>query len=316
MKILFVTNMFPTKSNPVYGIFVQEQIEDIVSALNCKHDLYYINAKKKGKLMYLLSMIYLPIKAKFFNYDVIHIHYGISALFLLFFRSKSKVFLTLHGGDILSKQGKQLQVFLTKKILGKVDKVFILNREMEGIVNSLKVAYEILPCGVNTDFFTPVANSKSNKSFKLVLFPGNPLVEVKNYSLFEKTIQALIQKSNYTIEFQCIHNLSREGVRTLLNSADCLLMTSISEGSPQIIKEAICCGLPIVSVPVGDVKQMTESVPHCYVSDSYSPDELSGLVLKSFQGKGDAIRNAFINKNIYDSHSVTKRIIQNYNSTF
>src|SRR5207253_3876490 len=52
-----------------------------------------------------------------------------------------------------------------------------------------------------------------------------------------------------------LHNTSatREQVRLMLNAADCLLVTSLHEGSPNIVKEAMACNLPVVSVPCGDV---------------------------------------------------------------
>src|SRR5436853_567335 len=36
-------------------------------------------------------------------------------------------------------------------------------------------------------------------------------------------------------------------------AADCLLVTSDTEGSPNVVKEALCAALPVVSVDVGDV---------------------------------------------------------------
>ena len=69
--------------------------------------------------------------------------------------------------------------------------------------------------------------------------------------------------------------------------ADALLLTSVSEGSPQVIKEALACGLPIVSVDVGDVKERTDGVEGCYVASSRDPEELAGLLKTalSFDGR-------------------------------
>ena len=317
MKILFVTNMYPTKSHPTDGIFVKEQIEDLTRAINCEHDLYYINAKRKGKWNYLLSIFGIPLKILSKKYDIIHVHYGISALFLLFFKPRSPVYLTLHGSDIIERADNSWQVSITKKILRKVDKVFLQNQEMAEIVGKINKNFEIIPCGVNTDFFKPVVRrNEKDENFKIIVFPNSPSRGVKNFPLFQKVIQHLTESSTYRIEFKCVDNLSRAEVRDLFNTADCLLMTSLSEGSPQVIKEALSCGLPIVSVPVGDVKLMAAGVPHCYVSQTRSPEELSRLVQLSFakNGDGHAIRNAFISKGNYDHVSITKRLAENYDS--
>jgi len=42
------------------------------------------------------------------------------------------------------------------------------------------------------------------------------------------------------------------------SAADCLLHTSASEGSPNVIKEALACNLPIVATPAGDIEQLVE----------------------------------------------------------
>src|SRR5690606_32532834 len=245
-----------------------------------------------------LSVVSIPYKIRAVKYDIVHIHYVISALFLLFFKPKTKFYLTLHGSDILKNAGNSVQVFLKKRILKKVDKVFIQNKAMEELVRKFNKNCEIIPCGVNIDFFKPVhIRNNREKDTKLIVFPNSPSRAVKNYPLFQQVIQHLMETSTYKIEIRCVDNLSRAEVRDLFNTADCLLMTSISEGSPQVIKEALSCGLPIVSVPVGDVKQMVKNVPHCYVSKGCSPQELSSLVQLSLEGnKGSAVRNAFISK--------------------
>ena len=65
----------------------------------------------KGKWEYVRSVFSIYKKTKKNNYDIIHVHYGISGLFLLNPLQKLSVpvILTLHGGDILSEQGKNIQ---------------------------------------------------------------------------------------------------------------------------------------------------------------------------------------------------------------
>ena len=66
-------------------------------------------------------------------------------------------------------------------------------------------------------------------------------------------------------------------------------MTSLSEGSPQAIKEAMCCNLPCVSTPVGDVSVLLDGVKDSYVSKEHSADELAELVVKSLNGFGHGV---------------------------
>jgi glycosyltransferase involved in cell wall biosynthesis len=59
-----------------------------------------------------------------------------------------------------------------------------------------------------------------------------------------------------------------------MNACDVLLFTSMYEGSPNVIKEALACNLPIVSVDVGDVRERLEGVAGCAVRPD---DDLQGL---------------------------------------
>lgn len=306
--------MLPYPKSPTFGIFVKEQIDCLVEDFGVKAKTYFINAQEEGNLVYAKSVFKVAkILKNDKDIDIIHIHYGLSALFLMFFRPKKKIFITFHGSDILEKQGKYIQVLISKYVAKKADKIFILNDEMEAIMRHLKVPYEVLPCGVNADFFTPDDTvKKSDELSKLILFTGDPERGVKNYPLFKEVTEIVKTKSEFKISLACIHNMTRTQVREILNQADCLLMTSISEGSPQVIKEALACNVPVVSVPVGDVDVVTKDIPNCFVANTYDACELANLTIKAIGTTDAPIREAFINKNLYENKSVCQRIYQNY----
>ena len=313
-KVLYITNMYPHPKSINFGIFVKEQIDCLVEKFGVNAIIYFINAKERGSLEYLKSILKIfSILKKDKAIDTVHVHYGLSALFLLFFKPKAKVFITFHGADILKKQGHYIQVLLSKYIAKKADKVFILNQEMETIMKKLNVPYDILPCGVNTDFFTayeaPKPESRSNR---LILFSGDPNRVEKNYPLFKEVIDILKSKNNLVISFACIQDLTRFQVRDLLNQADCLLMTSISEGSPQVIKEALSCNLSVVSVPVGDVAIVVKDISNCFIASGYDPNELAELTNKAIMNNNPFIRETFLKKGVYENNSVCKRIFENY----
>ena len=64
-----------------------------------------------------------------------------------------------------------------------------------------------------------------------------------------------------------------------MNAVDALIMTSFTEGSPMVIKEAMCCNCPIVSVDVGDVKEVIDNTEVCYITD-YNTNQLAQAVDK------------------------------------
>ena len=89
------------------------------------------------------------------------------------------------------------------------------------------------------------------------------------------------------IELIELKGYNRQQVNILMCAANCLLMTSKTEGSPQVIKEAMACGLPIVSTNVGDVAERLKGLDGCFVAESRRPEEITRLLLKTldFNGK-------------------------------
>jgi glycosyltransferase involved in cell wall biosynthesis len=63
-----------------------------------------------------------------------------------------------------------------------------------------------------------------------------------------------------------LRGVSYDQVPIWLNASDVLLVTSHHEGSPTIVKEALACNLPIVSVPVGGIPQRIEKIEGCHLS--------------------------------------------------
>jgi glycosyltransferase involved in cell wall biosynthesis len=311
-KLLFVTNMYPTVNNPFFGIFIKEQIDALKKNHTFQEEIYFINGLYKSKLEYIKSIFTIPYIIVKNKPDIIHIHYGISGLFLLFYKPTIPVYLTLHGSDFLIHGSNKWQVWISKVIAKRVNKIFVQNQEMRDLGITINPNIEILTCGVDTDFFKPLDSKRLTFNKKVIVFPSSPKRLEKNYSLFSKVLKKIEIQLNEKVIIKCIDKMNRIEIRDLLSSANCLLMTSISEGSPQVIKEALSCGLPVVSTPVGNVKEMVKNVPNCYVSDSFNVEELSSLVLRSLDGNKNGIRKSFLNKQIYDNSEIAARLANFY----
>ena len=81
--------------------------------------------------------------------------------------------------------------------------------------------------------------------------------------------------------FQELRGFTRAEVTRWMCAANCLLMTSKTEGSPQVVKEAMACGCPIVSVDVGDVAERTSGVEGCYVVPTREPKDIAEALRKA-----------------------------------
>lgn len=311
MKILYITNMYPNQNDPNYGIFVKEQI-DAIEHIATVEKLVYVIDGQKGFDEYVKSIFKIRRIIQNGNFDLVHIHYGLSGLFLLPGRINVPVVMTLHGGDIQAEQGKTIQVALTKRILKKCDFAITLNDRMDEIARSFIHHTEIVPCSVNTSLFREL--DKHNKSNSVhILFPSARSRVVKDFPLFEKTCELLRQQYKLDVKEYYLENLSRNQVAKLFNKMDVLLMTSVSEGSPQVVKEAMACNLPVVSTNVGDVSVLLDGVKDSYIAESREPKELSDLVYKSLSKGKDGIspRDKIMQLEV-DDDSIARRILAIY----
>lgn len=322
MKVLVVTNMYPTADRPYFGIFVKEQIDAIKKYHpNVDYDFYCIegggvNGKSKwlSLINYLKSVWEIDKLLRKRRYDMVHVQYGFSGLYLLNpFHKRTPVLVTLHGGDIQPEQKKQFQVFATRKILRKASFAITLNERMDGIVRHYIKSTKIIPCSIDSSLFEPSLNKNRNSDKPLIVFPSKRERFEKNYPLFEETITLL--KSQYGIDSETIElkNMSREEVKELYQNADLLLMTSLSEGSPQVVKEAMACNLPVVSTPVGDVRVLLNGVKGSAVSEQHDAHELARLANDSLSGKLDGINGSDQIKILgLDSKTVSDKIYDIY----
>ncbi len=309
--------MYPCTENPTYGIFVQEQESAIKQEFpNIHYTIAFVNGRH-GKSEYIKSIFKIRKLIQEQSFDLIHIHYGFSGLFLLLGKLPKKipVLVTLHGGDIQAEQGKAIQVWFTKQILKKVNAAITLNKVMDGIVKKYVKYTQIIPCSVNTNFFVPssVPKSTSLQEDLHIIFPSDKNRSVKNYPLFEQTISVLKNRYGIKCHTSEIKNMSREDVVQLYQNANLMIMTSISEGSPQVVKEAMACNLPVISTNVGDVSLLLENVKNSAVSTNMEAEELAELAFKAInnQIKGINGRDKIFQMHI-DDQSIAKRIYQVY----
>lgn len=270
MKILYVTNMYPTPDFIYNGIHVQEQILYLTQKYSLDYQVEFIDGRK-SKFNYIKSIFTINRIIRQKDFDIIHIHFGLSGLFLLFNPFlKTPVVVTLHGSDTMAGKAYGLMLPITRQVVKRAKRVILMNENMVNLFSKHNTKLVKIPCGINVREFNIGRKNKSGP-FKLG-FPGNKNRPGKNFSLFKEIVDKL-DAEGHEIEILEFHNLTREEVIQNLSMLDCLLMTSLYEGSPQINKEAMANGIPIVSTNVGDVKKILFEVDNCYVVDSFEADQ-------------------------------------------
>lgn len=176
--------------------------------------------------------------------------------------------------------------------------------------------YSLVPCGIDfTDLqLTPKIEARERMQLKVnkqyVLFAGAFDNQVKNVAL----AKAAVTRLGDEVELIELKGYSRDEVTLLMCACDAFLLTSFSEGSPQVIKEAMACGCPIVSVDVGDVKERVEGIEGCYVASSFDAKELAELLRKAMAFKYRTNGRHRLAKDGLENREVASQLIKIYES--
>lgn len=302
MKIIIVASINKHKA---FAPFIVEQANSLVAL---GFEVEYFGICGKGINGYYSNFKLLKAKIKEFKPDIIHAHYGLSGLLANMQRSVPVV-TTYHGSDINVPK----VLWLSKiSICMSAYNIFVSKKTMD--IAAPKKKFILLPCGVNLDDLPAISKSDARKllgippDHKFVLFAGAFDNQVKNAPLAKETMELIPG-----VELKECKGYTRSQVALLMNAADAFLMTSFTEGSPQVIKEAMACGCPIVSVDVGDVAEVTSGIDGCYISSTRGPQELASLLRKAINFSGKTNGRFRIIARGLENRVVAEKLMRVYN---
>lgn len=283
--------------------YIAEQIEAI-NKLGLVVEFFLIN--KKGLFGYLKSRQRLLCAIRKFKPEIIHAHYGLSGL-LANLQGKVPVVATYHGSDI---NNPRVRIFSKLSIKLSKYNIFVAQKLIE--LAKAKQNYMLLPCGVDLDLFRPKDKEECRKTLgldsdkKYILFSGSFTNAVKNYPLAKSAVEMLCN-----VELLELKGYTREQVACLMNAVDGVLMCSLSEGSPQFIKEAMACNCPVISTNVGDVPQHIAGLSGCFLVDATAESISQGIKQVYAYNMKTKGRERMLE---YDNKIIARKIIAIYNT--
>ena len=261
LRVLTVTNMWPTGGG-FRGIFVQEQVEAL-QALGHHVDVEIV-AQARGRLDYFLAAPRVRRRVRSGSYDVVHVHFGMTALAARFVGRVPRV-LTLHGGDVHI----WWQRWLTRLGWGGIAEKIYASARLARDAGVEPSTATVIACGLDLSVFTPQPQPAARSALGIehdepvILFGAAPSNPVKGYDIFTDVLAALRERGLPVHEMILAEpGQSRARVALRYAAADVLLVTSNkgTEAGPVVVKEAALMGLPVVSVDVGDVSEVLASV--------------------------------------------------------
>jgi glycosyltransferase involved in cell wall biosynthesis len=225
------------------------------------------------------------------------------------------VITSLMGSDVKSSGVWRIVIRFFVKYIWKV--TIVKSEDMERSLGVYTDRFRVIPNGVDLDVFKALDKSQCRKkvgwdeSKRIVLFAANPERPEKNFELAKKSF---LKADIPNAELKVVYNVKHEDMPYYLCAADVLLSTSKWEGSPNIIKEAMACNIPIVSTDVGDVKRLLDGVRGCYVA-SHDSDDISNKLVQALQLDGIPNSSRRLIGLGLDSESVAHQIIKLYKIT-
>jgi glycosyltransferase involved in cell wall biosynthesis len=275
LKVLMVTGMYPTPDRPHYGSFVASQTESLRAA-GIYVDLVY-PSWGAAPIRYVWGATQVFWRTLGGEYDVVHAHFGLWG-WAARAQFRSPVVMSFLGDDLLGRPdghgGKTFRsrlVVSASLLLGHVvNAVIVKSNEMATCLPG--VACEVIPNGVDFERFSPRDRVSSRKELdwhpteRYVVFVANPSEQRKRFDLAQAAVRVAEKNLGRSIHLVVVSGKPPDVVALHMNAADALLLTSDWEGSPNVVKEAMACNLPVVSVAVGDVAEVIGRTVGCAIS--------------------------------------------------
>jgi glycosyltransferase involved in cell wall biosynthesis len=201
---------------------------------------------------------------------VVHVQYGsMISVIGAYARGDAKLVITFIGSDLLGSHNNGMiwpfRDFMARRLglfaARQAAAINVVSENLyEAVPRRLRHKAFIMPNGIDLGRFAPLPKSECREKLgwpadaQMVLFNASTLgnQRVKNAPLAKAAVE-VVRKTFPAVKLQAISSVPHEQVPLMMNAADCLLVTSLSEGSPNFVQEAMACNLPIVSVPCGDV---------------------------------------------------------------
>jgi teichuronic acid biosynthesis glycosyltransferase TuaC len=318
IKVLFIS------SGKRYGEpspIVKSQGDSLIDSFI---NIDYYTIRNKGFIGYFKEIWLIRDHIKTHKYNIIHAHYGLTAIVTLFARNGQKLVASFMGDDLIGTNRfdgsiKFSSILLSRftSILSKwfFDYSIVKSAEMRDRLSQSRVS--IIPNGVNLNRFHEINKDISRKRLELcrsdtiVIFVSDPMRSEKNYNLAERAINRIVDKN---IRLIPVFGIAQSELVYYYNAADVLIFTSFHEGSPNVIKEAMSCNCPIVSTNVGDVEWILGNTEGCYLT-SFSEDDvaeklMTAIIFTKMKGRTNG-RERIIQLGL-DSVSVANRIKEIY----
>jgi glycosyltransferase involved in cell wall biosynthesis len=282
IRVLMVTSAWPSAGQPRTTHFIKRQAE-FLQAAGVALDVFHFHAAR-SPLNYAAAWWRLQSRVARGGYDVLHAQFGQSGLLAI--PKRLPLVVTFRGSDLLGIVGRGERYTVAGKLLQRLsrwvarraDAVIVVSPHMRSFLPS-DVRAHVVPSGLDLQLFRLIPQDEARRHLglardkKLVLFAANPDWPRKRYALARQAMELLPEA--HRAELVVPWGAPYSDMPYYMNACDALLFTSMQEGSPNVVKEALACNLAVVSVAVGDVPARLAGVRGCAVCADERPETIA-----------------------------------------
>ena len=300
LHVLVVTSIYPTKDEPALGAFVASQVASL-RKLGIHCDVLFLDVRK-SKLELLKGIGKVRCALSSGQYDLIHAHFGYNGIPAAL-QKKVPFVISYCGTDLNHPKHRPISKWVAKR----ADACIVKSESLHQLLNH---PAHIISNGVDMDHFKPGNKNDARRRLNLPLDKKYILFVCTNLTRPEKRYElakAAVEQAGY--EMLIMNNATPAEAPYYYNAADALILSSTYEGSPNTIKEALACNVPIVSTDVGDVKTHIQNVHNCQICADTASDLSNGLQTVLADGQPSDGRNKIAH---LSTDNVAKQIIHLY----
>jgi teichuronic acid biosynthesis glycosyltransferase TuaC len=251
VRVLVVTNLYPTARRPALGPFVRDQVDALMALGELEVELHSFDPSG-GIRPYLSEAIALRRRYRGASYDIVHSHYGLTGFCALAVRGARARAVTFHGDDLrLGKVAPISRLVARLSELPATVSAGLARSEAAGLGGpGTRRRVAVLPCGIDLERLRPIPRAEArhelglDQNSRYLLFPADPARPEKRVDL----ARALVPEGVELIHYD---NTPPERVPLYINAANAVVVTSEREGFGLAPLEALACDVPVVATDVG-----------------------------------------------------------------
>lgn len=262
LRVLQITNMYPSADRPNWGVFVGSQVESLAS---CGVSSEVIDIEGwRARSNYLRALLCLPLRVRAADYDLVHVHFGWSLLACAGLRGLPLV-VSFCGSDYWGHVGEggrlnrasQTMALLSRHAARRAQAIIVKSPDMASGFGLADARVEVIANGLDFDVFEPGPAAQARQQLgwpadrEILLFPADPQEARKNFEL-ARAVEARLLAQGRPVTLIWRYGVPQSEIVLAMRAADVMLSCSYQEGSPNTVKEAMAMNLPVVATSVGD----------------------------------------------------------------